>query len=790
MNKCFKTLEFNKILEQVKFFCSSSLGEKLVNEMTPFDSYEDIIDKQDETEQARYCFEFVSKDPFDRIDDVEVILKKITIGGLIQSEDAFSLLSIIRATDTTKQYMLSRPIFKDKAKKLFLWSVALKDLNDCENFIQKVFRDDGYIKDDASIYLTNVRNKHYAKQNEIKNKVNQILESNMQKYMQENIVTLRNGRYVFPIRATYKSHIEGIVHDQSASGNTIYIEPIVLVKLHNELFQIKQEEQVEIEKILRKLSEQLLPYIESFKQNSEILAKFDFVFAKGKFASKGKCVRPQFANERLISLLQARHPLIDKKIVIPNDLKIENQYKSLIITGPNTGGKTVILKTTGLLVMMHQAGLQIPVSDGSAIGYFKTIFVDIGDEQSIEQSLSTFSSHIVNIKRILEKADEYSLILFDELGSGTDPSEGVSLAISILKYSLQRGAMILATTHYNELKRFAYQTDSVCNASVDFDAKTLKPTYRLIYGIAGKSNAFAIAQSIGLDKIIIEEAKKIYSQQSSDASTFLNAIENEKLQLDRDKELFNSQKKAFEEEKNSFTQEYQRFIDERQKMKKAHQKNMQLAIDAAKKEMDDAIAQIKLLQKDSNFTAIVKGQSIKSTVLKKVEMSGFTEENKSIHLTAIPQEKILKGMKVYVRSLDDNGIIVNYTKGDKKADIEIGALKITLEIKELFYPKNINKKKSEIISKKKYFSNQKALTVQKTLDLRGVLIDDALLILDKYIDDAYLSNIHEVSIIHGKGTGALRRAIGEHLRTNKNIDSFRLGEISEGGSGVTIITIK
>ena len=438
--------------------------------MTPFDSYEDIIDKQDETEQARYCFEFVSKDPFDRIDDVEVILKKIAIGGLIQSEDAFSLLSIIRATDTTKQYMLSRPIFKDKAKKLFVWSVALKDLNDCENFIQKVFRDDGYIKDDASIYLTNIRNKHYAKQNEIKNKVNQILESNMQKYMQENIVTLRNGRYVFPIRATYKSHIEGIVHDQSASGNTIYIEPIVLVKLHNELFQIKQEEQVEIEKILRKLSEQLLPYIESFKQNSEILAKFDFVFAKGKFASKGKCIRPQFVNERLISLLQARHPLIDKKIVIPNDLKIEDQHKSLIITGPNTGGKTVILKTTGLLVMMHQAGLQIPVSDGSAIGYFKTIFVDIGDEQSIEQSLSTFSSHIVNIKRILEKADEYSLILFDELGSGTDPSEGVSLAISILKYSLQRGAMILATTHYNELKRFAYQTDSVCNASVDFEA--------------------------------------------------------------------------------------------------------------------------------------------------------------------------------------------------------------------------------------------------------------------------------------------------------------------------------
>ena len=787
MNKCLKILEFDKIIEQVKIFCLSSLGEKLVDEMTPFDSYENIIQKQDETEQARYCFDVVAKDPFDRIDDVDMILKKISMGGLIQGNDALSLLSITRATDTTKNYMLSKPTFKDKAKKLFLWSSALENLQDCEDFIQNVFRNDGHVKDNASKCLKSIREEYQDKQNEIKNKVNQILESNMQRYMQENIVTLRNERYVFPIKATYKSHIEGILHDQSASGNTVYIEPLILVRLQNELFQIKQEEQVEIEKILRKLSEELLPYVENFKKNSTVLAKFDFAFAKAKFASKCECTRPEFVNKQLVSLLQARHPLIDKKSVVSNDLKIKDRYKSLIITGPNTGGKTVILKTMGLLVIMHQAGLQIPVSDGSVIGYFKTIFADIGDEQSIEQSLSTFSSHIVNIRKILEKIDNYSLILFDELGSGTDPSEGVSLAIAILKYCLEKGSIVLATTHYNELKTFAYQTKSVCNASVDFDAKSLKPTYRLIYGVAGQSNAFVIAQHIGLNNIIIEEAKKIYSQQSSDVNIFLNAIEDEKLQLDRDKELFNFYKEAFEEEKKSFEQEKQKFIYERQKIKKTYQKEMQSVIDTAKKEMEEAIVQIKALQKDNNFTAIVKGQSIKSTALKKAEGLKSNETDEYISFESIPQEDIFEGMEVYVRSLDDNGIIVNYTKGNKKANVEIGALKIALEIKELFYPKN---KKRNIVSKQKNFSNKKSLTVKKTLDLRGSSIEDALLILDKYVDDAYLSSIYEATIIHGKGTGALRKAISEYLKTNKRISSFRLGENSEGGNGVTIITIK
>ena len=790
MNKCLKILEFDKIIEQVKLFCLSSLGEKLVNEMTPFDSYENIIEKQDETEQARYCFDIVAKDPFDQIDDIDIIVKKINMGGLIQGNDALSLLSVTQATDATKNYMLSNPTFKDKAKKLFSWSTNLDNLKDCENFIQNVFRDDGYVKDDASLFLKNIRKKYQDKQNEIKNKVNQILASNMQRYMQENIVTLRNERYVFPIKATYKSHVEGILHDQSASGNTVYIEPLVLVRLQNELFQIKQEEQVEIEKILRKLSEQLLPYVESFKKNSAVLAKFDFVFAKGKFACKYECARPEFVNKQLISLLQARHPLIDKKKVIPNDLKIKEQYKSLIVTGPNTGGKTVILKTTGLLIMMHQAGLQIPVSDGSVVGYFKKIFADIGDEQSIEQSLSTFSSHIVNIEEILKKIDKYSLILFDELGSGTDPSEGVSLAIAIVKYCLEKGSIILATTHYNELKTFAYQTKSVCNASVDFDAKTLKPTYKLIYGVAGQSNAFAIAQYIGLDEIIIEEAKKLHSQQSSDANIFLNAIEDEKLQLDREKEFLNFSREAFEEEKKSFEQEKQKFVYERQKIKKTYEKEMQLIIDTAKKEMEEAIIQIKALQKDSNFTAIVKGQSIKSAALKKVESFQSSEINEPLCSRPISKEDIVEGMEVYVRSLDDNGIIVDYAKGNKKANVEIGALKISLEIKELFYPKNIKNKKKEIVSKQKYLSNKKSLTVKTTLDLRGNSIDDALLILDKYIDDVYLSSIYEVSIIHGKGTGALRRAISEYLKTNKHVDSFRFGENSEGGNGVTIITMK
>ena len=649
--------------------------------------------------------------------------------------------------------------------------------------------DEDTIADTASSKLRDIRSRERKIEQDIRAKLNTILHSSTySKYMRENIVTIRNGRFVIPVKEEYRSNVKGFVHDMSSSGSTVFIEPISVFDLNNELSNLHIEEELEIERILQNLSGLLYPYTKELQNNVEIIGKLDFIFSKSHYSLALNCTTPEINSEKIINLKNARHPLIDPAKVVPSSIELGKDFSSLIITGPNTGGKTVTLKTIGLLTAMACSGLNIPADEHSSIYVFDQIFADIGDEQSISESLSTFSSHMSNIVNITHSATSNSLILVDELGSGTDPLEGANLAISILQYFTELGAITVATSHYQELKKYALVTPGFKNASVEFDIENLRPTYRLLIGIPGKSNAFAISRKLGLDEKIIERASSMIDKETVNLEDLLKSIYDDKSQIEGEKARTASALQEAEILRDSLKHQHSDVSTrEKELIANAKQEAKQILLDA--KETANSI--IKDIGNASSASQANKLRNVLNDKISSIKTN--VEDVEIVH--SIERENIKPGLNVYVSNLNAEGIILSGVSKDDTVQVQIGAMKMKVDIKYLQEIQNSNSKKSSSNSKSANYaytvrSSLKSQYVRPELNLLGLTVDEAIPIVDKYLDDCYMAKLTPVRIVHGKGTGALRNGIHRYLKTNKLVDSFRLGSFGEGEMGVTIVNLK
>lgn len=606
--------------------------------------------------------------------------------------------------------------------------------------------------------------------------------------MQENVVTIRNERYVIPVKQEYRSYVKGFVHDMSASGSTVFIEPLAVFELNNELNNLKIDENAEIERILYNLSCQLFPYTNELKLDVSIIGKLDFIFAKAKYSNSIKGITPEINTKKFVNLINARHPLIDENKVVPTTLSIGKNFSLLIITGPNTGGKTVTLKTVGLLELMACSGLNIPASEKSSIYVFDEIFADIGDDQSISDSLSTFSSHMINISKILNTATENSLILVDELGSGTDPLEGANLAISILEYFKNNNILTIATTHYQELKRYALVTPNVQNASVEFDIENLKPTYKLLLGIPGKSNAFAISEKLGIKKEIIDKARSLLDKQDVDIETLLKKIYDDKIIIEKEKEEIQKNLNQIELLKKSLQRDDSKLkMKEKELIDNAKIQARDILLDA-KDEASKLINQMKQIETD--YGAIDELNKLRNKLNSSIKEKSIKDTAKNTAANPISKDLIKQGLKVYITNLNQNGIVISskINKNDE-VSVQIGVIKTNINIKYLEAAKELkNDLTKPVISSTPKVS--KTRTANSEINVIGLNVSEAIPIVDKFLDDCFLAKLQTARIVHGKGTGKLRQGIHSFLKKHKRVKSFRIGTYGEGEMGVTIVELR
>ncbi|WP_278600648.1 endonuclease MutS2, partial [Clostridium tertium] len=641
------------------------------------------------------------------------------------------------------------------------------------------------ISDKASSTLNGIRRNLKEKNSSVRDKINSIVRANA-KYLQDTLYTMRGDRYVLPVKAEYKGAVPGLVHDQSSTGATLFIEPMSLVNLNNEIKELKLKEKAEIERILMDLSNRVYENIETVESNYKILTELDFIFAKGKYASSLNAICPEVNEDRSFDIIQGRHPLIDPKVVVPSDIYLGKEFNTLMITGPNTGGKTVTLKTVGLLHLMGLSGLLIPAKDASSISFFTKIFADIGDEQSIEQSLSTFSSHMTNIVKIMKEADDSSLVLFDELGSGTDPVEGAALAIAIIDTLREQEARLIATTHYSELKGYALRTAGIENASVEFDVETLRPTYRLLIGVPGKSNAFEISKRLGLQDYVINKAKSNISSENLQFEDLIRDLQEKSILANRDAREAKRIKIEAEELKKKYDEKFKKLEEVRDKAYNEARREAKDIIAKAKDEADEILKAMRELEKlgisqGGRARLEEERKKLKDSLEKKEESLYKIREN-----TGEVIEKVILGMDAYLPSLNQNVIIITMPDSRGEVQVEAGIMKINVKLKDLRKVNNTPNKKE----KKKRELKLNLKSIESRVDLRGMDSEEACYKTDKYLDEAYMANLGEVTIVHGKGTGVLRKAINDMLKRHPHVKSYRLGEYGEGGDGVTIAILK
>lgn len=641
------------------------------------------------------------------------------------------------------------------------------------------------ISDKASSTLNGIRRNLKEKNSSVRDKINSIVRANA-KYLQDTLYTMRGDRYVLPVKAEYKGAVPGLVHDQSSTGATLFIEPMSLVNLNNEIKELKLKEKAEIERILMDLSNRVYENIETVESNYKILTELDFIFAKGKYASSLNAICPEVNEDRSFDIIQGRHPLIDPKVVVPSDIYLGKEFNTLMITGPNTGGKTVTLKTVGLLHLMGLSGLLIPAKDASSISFFTKIFADIGDEQSIEQSLSTFSSHMTNIVKIMKEADDSSLVLFDELGSGTDPVEGAALAIAIIDTLREQEARLIATTHYSELKGYALRTAGIENASVEFDVETLRPTYRLLIGVPGKSNAFEISKRLGLQDDVINKAKSNISSENLQFEDLIRDLQEKSILANRDAREAKRIKIEAEELKKKYDEKFKKLEEVRDKAYNEARREAKDIIAKAKDEADEILKAMRELEKlgisqGGRARLEEERKKLKDSLEKKEESLYKIREN-----TGEVIEKVILGMDAYLPSLNQNVIIITMPDSRGEVQVEAGIMKINVKLKDLRKVNNTPNKKE----KKKRELKLNLKSIESRVDLRGMDAEEACYKTDKYLDEAYMANLGEVTIVHGKGTGVLRKAINDMLKRHPHVKSYRLGEYGEGGDGVTIAILK
>ncbi|WP_318508103.1 endonuclease MutS2 [Bacillus sp. T3] len=782
--RVMRVLEFDKIKEQLAEHVSSSLGRDKAVKLTPSSDFAEVVRLQEETDEAANVLRIKGNIPLGGIFDIRAHIKRAAIGGMLSPYELMQVASTVHASRQMKRFIeavseeeISIPILVDYAEQIIV-------LAELEESIKMAIDDNGEVLDGASEVLRSLRHQLRTKEARVREKLESMIRSsNASKMLSDAIITIRNDRFVIPVKQEYRSHYGGMIHDQSASGQTLFIEPQMVVELNNELQGIRIKEEQEIQRILIELTVKVAEQQPELETIVDILTELDFMFAKARYAKKIKASKPLMNNEGRISLNKARHPLIPIDEVVANDMNIGIDFTTIVITGPNTGGKTVTLKTVGLCTLMAQAGLQVPAYDGSEMAVFDEVYADIGDEQSIEQSLSTFSSHMVNIVEILKSVHYNSLVLFDELGAGTDPQEGAALAISILDEVYKRGARVIATTHYPELKAYGYNREGVSNASVEFDVETLSPTYKLLIGVPGRSNAFEISRRLGLNESVIENARSHISADTNQIENMIASLENSRRQAESERDEAHDYLQDAERLHKDLQKEMIEFYEHKDRMfEKASEEASEL-IENAKAEAEKIIRDLRKMRIEKQ--AEVKEHELIEARRKLEEAAPPKIVKKSAVKAANKKHTLSPGDEVKVISFGQKGTLIA-KKSDGLWEVQIGILKMKVEESDLEYlgsPKQEQKRHLATVKGRDYH-------VSLELDLRGERYENALMRVEKYIDDALLAAYPRVSIIHGKGTGALRQGVQEYLKNHRSVKRIRFGDAGEGGTGVTIVEFK
>ena len=783
MNHYLEKLEYNKILNNLANYAITFLGKDLCFNLLPSNSQDEVEEMLEETEESVNLMARCNTPPLTELSDNTANLKILESHSTLSAKSILDVTRVLQISNDLKNYFQvdyinqeEYSILQDTFSKLYTNNSIIEKVSSC-------IIDESTIDDKASKELYNIRKKQRNLEQDIKSKLNAYLHSSTySKYIQDIIVTIRNDRYVIPVKEEYRSQIKGFVHDISSSGSTVFIEPVSVFELNNEISNLKAQENIEIEKILEDLSKLFFPYIEEIKQDIDVIAKLDFIFAKAKYSKVLNGITPKINKQKQIILKNAKHPLLEQSTAVPISLELGTSFQTLVITGPNTGGKTVTLKTIGLLTAMACSGLNIPASEKTSIYVFDKIFADIGDDQSISESLSTFSSHIKNIVDIVENSTNNSLILVDELGSGTDPLEGASLAISILEHFQSNGSLTVATTHYQELKKYALVHNSFENASVEFDINTLSPTYNLLIGVPGKSNAYEISKKLGLSEKVINNAQSNLDKTDIDFEELLKNIYDNKSKIEKDKieisnelEKVTNLRKSLEKDNSNLLEQNKNIINNaKQEARKILLEAKEEANSIISKMNDISISSSELNKLRNNLNAKIKDLSIPKTQPEKPK-------------NAISVSDIHPGVEVFVTSLGQNGTIVSNISKSNEVQVQIGSMKINVPIQYLEKIKKSNTGKNSTAS---YNSISKSKSVKSEINVIGMNVDEAIWVIDKFLDDTSLAKLQSVRIVHGKGTGKLREGIHKFLKTNSHVQSFRIGSFGEGELGVTIVELQ
>ncbi len=804
MNSNLTKLEFNKIQDILSTYCKTYIGKNLCKSILPSSNIDEVKCLLAETSEAYELTCKYGNLPIDEIENITPYVKNLESYIPLSSKALIEIAKILKVSNSLKDYFHNSDIYEKANETSTTTSVLLEKFESLYSNpgiyqeITKAILDENNIADDASKTLNSLRRNRRRLESGIKDKLNSFIHSSSySKYIMEPIITIRNDRYVIPVKIEYKENINGLIHDISASGSTVYIEPTSVFDLNNQINNIKLEEAIEIEKILENLSKLLFPITDNIKETVELIGNIDLIFAKATYSRTINGIEPIINTEKIIDLKQARHPLIDPKAVVPIDISLGKEYNSLIITGPNTGGKTVTLKTVGLLCLMACSGLHIPAKEDSSIYVFDNVFADIGDEQSIQESLSTFSSHMKNIIDILAKSTENSLVLIDELGSGTDPVQGANLAISILESLYNNGTLTLSTTHYPELKHYALVTDGFENASSEFDIENLRPTYKILIGVPGKSNAFAISKKLGLSDKILKRAESLLSEDNISVEELIKNIYDDKLVIEKEKEniLKNSNQVELlrKQLENNVSDVNSR---EKEIIEKAKIEARKILL-SAKEEANDIIRELNNLYDDAeinfaNKNSLKKANKLRDNLNENIRNTISNSTDEDINSSNSETIDVSVGLSVLVKPFNMVGTVLTLPNKNNEVMVQIGSTKTNIKISNLELVKTTHSKSKTKNTSNKYTSSMdmKSKSISPEINVIGQNVEDALFVVDKYLDDCYLANLPTARIVHGKGTGKLRNGIHEFLKKHPHVKSFRLGTFGEGEMGVTVVEFK
>lgn len=782
--RVLKTLEYDKIVALLVDKATCTYGKEKAAELLPFTRMEEVSIAQRGTSEAATVLRLKGSVPLGGIRDIRGPVQRARLNAMLAPLELMDTASTIAAGRKLKHFLLDMcddhelPLLRDQAERI-------EGLRELEMEIRRCVDESGDILDSASVELRSVRQEIRQLEARIREKLDQMTRSSSyQKMLMESIVTIRGDRFVIPVKQEYRHVFGGIVHDQSASGATLFIEPEVIVSMNNKLRELRLREEREVERILYLLTEQVAFAVEALLENVEALTELDFLFAKAQLSWSMKAICPRINDRGYLNLRKARHPLIPRDVVVPVNVELGGEYQAIVVTGPNTGGKTVSLKTIGLLSLMAMAGLHVPAEEESEMTVFSSVFADIGDEQSIEQSLSTFSSHMKNIIHILETMDEKSLVLFDELGAGTDPTEGAALAMSIIDHVIESGARLVATTHYSELKAYAYDKPEVINASVEFDVETLRPTYRLMIGVPGRSNAFAIARRLGLPEAIIDAARGSISEEDNQVESMIASLERNRKTAEEDRQKAAEIRREAERLQRELEEERARFAEEKNKRMERAEDEARIAVQLAKEEAETIIRELREMMAEGveiKEHRLIDAKKRLGNAVLELDKEKVKKPAKAVRAT-----QIKVGDEVMVTSFGQKGTVLEKVNNDEFL-VQIGIMKMKVKREDMHVQNSVQQKPqaTPYTSVKRRSDN-----IKMDLDLRGYNVEDGIREIDQFLDDALLAGLHSVSIIHGHGTGVLRKGVHEYLRHHRNVKSFRLGGQGEGGVGATIAELK